>query len=214
MLWIGPALAGAASLVGGLLGNRSRATEAEKNRQFQAEQSSTAWQRSVKDLEAAGLNPALAYSQGPASSPGGSMAQQQDVVSPAVSSAMQAADLRARMSQVREATRKLEHEADTAHRISDREAATNAVLGITKSPTGKLRFDLEKGPLKRRILAETASAEANAKMLQLQLPYLKWSARAVEDMPWSVYLERASKGGLPLITGLGGAAASKLLRRR
>lgn len=88
------AVAGGLSLVGGWMANRGRAKEAEKNRQFQERMRNTQWQAAVSDMEQAGLNPALAYSQGPNAAPGGSMAQQQDIVSPAVSSAMQARRLR------------------------------------------------------------------------------------------------------------------------
>lgn len=51
------------------------AAEAQKNRDWQDTMSSTAWQRTVADLQKAGLNPILAYAQGSASTPTGSSAQ-------------------------------------------------------------------------------------------------------------------------------------------
>lgn len=54
--------------------NAFNAAEAQKNRDFQERMSSTSYQRMVKDLQKAGLNPILAVHSGGASTPSGSTA--------------------------------------------------------------------------------------------------------------------------------------------
>lgn len=51
------------------------AEQAQLNRDWQERMSSTAYQRAVSDMKAAGINPILAYTQGPASTPAGDSAQ-------------------------------------------------------------------------------------------------------------------------------------------
>lgn len=85
------------AVIGGLFGkegqddaNATNVALARENREFQERMSNTAYQRAVADMRSAGLNPMLAYSQGGASAPVGSMPQVQNAAGAGVASAAQA----------------------------------------------------------------------------------------------------------------------------
>jgi hypothetical protein len=69
---------GGASLLGGVMSNRTSADSAQSATDFSAAQFASRYQTTVKDLTAAGLSPTLAYSQGGGSPPTGVSYQAQN----------------------------------------------------------------------------------------------------------------------------------------
>lgn len=97
----------AASLISSYLGKQGQEDTNKENIQlgreqiaFQERMSSTAYQRSTADMQAAGLNPMLAYQQGGASSPSGAMPQIQNSMAAGLASGKQASDTFSSVQQV------------------------------------------------------------------------------------------------------------------
>lgn len=156
--------AGGLSMLGGYINNQAaadrqreaaqfNAVEAQKNRDFQENMSSTAYQRGMADMKAAGLNPILAYQKGGASSPSGasastSQAPTSDFITPAVSTATQRMRATADVANVVADTRN--KEATTAQinaqtKLLGQQAITSAADAEVKEQERNLKHQTLKG---------------------------------------------------------------------
>ncbi len=184
-------IAAGSALAGGVIANRGRSKEAKKDRDFQARMSSTSYQRGVEDLTKAGLNPALAYKQGGASTPGGAMAGVEEVATGAISSAMQAKRLKAELK-IMEEQRRVTAQDYNLKRAQEGEALLRTNWVAEQEATQKL----------------------NNQMLTLQLPWMRSQSRAaLKYGDKAAVMQMLLQSGGSQLAGIAGAGIAGSLFR-
>lgn len=116
----GAIIGGLTGLFGGSETNSSNKQIAREQMQFQERMSSTAYQRAMDDMAAAGLNPMLAYQQGGASTPPGASVKLDNPVAQGAASASQVAGIAsaaAQIEQIKAGTEKMK--AETARTLAE-----------------------------------------------------------------------------------------------
>lgn len=140
-------LGGLASGIGAYFGqreaNKTNIKLAQDQMAFQERMSSTSYQRAMKDMELAGLNPMLAYSQGGASTPPGSTTQVRDPVSSAVSSALDYKRTKAEVDNLAETNKNLKAQnelylAQTKSALEDANLKSNSAAAVALENVGRM----------------------------------------------------------------------------
>lgn len=193
-----PALiSGGASLLGGILGNESSAKQASKQRRWQEYMSNTAHQREATDLYKAGLNPILTATGGKgASTPSGAMAQQSDVLTPAVATAQH--------------SRRLTKELDLLREQISREASTT---DLNVAATGKNQADAR---LSDQLNAESQEREAGIKatadLTREQERKTEQERKNLAQQEWSHHYQALADRFLPGVASSSAAQAENRKR--
>lgn len=200
---VGSAVPAIAGLFGGERRNRIDQREAQKSRDFQSAQAgrqmafqermrNTSWQAAVADMEAAGINPALAYSQGGAASPGGASGSgaQASGALDTISSAMQMTERRRGLDLLGEQIGKTTQEHRAAKATAD--VAEKRAEYLTK---GRRMADGAGPPLLRElVMAEVDQARHGATNLAAQTQRNRNIAKLSEPMA-----EIMNKMAMPLL---------------
>ena len=190
--WIPAAVAGAASLLGGERSNRLSRREARTDRAWREKMRNTTYQATVADMRAAGMNPALAHSLGGTGTPGGVMAPQDDVLTPAVSSAMQMKRMQADLDLIKSQERKVETEEKLAYQeLRTRKWRADYMLGIDVNRNRQPIMELTESEISRS-LNEARRVGLLGDTLQ---PMADISKRLGEWLPVLLGLSRLSPGG-------------------
>lgn len=176
-MWSAVAAAGLAGL-SSLATNVFSAREADRNRRFQERMSSTAHQREVKDLRAAGINPILSARGSGSSTPSGAVAQFEDSGGKAVSSALAAQMAHKQLALMDAQIEKTEAEAQaTRVGITELETTRPGRLNLQALEIEMKSYSAEQLKQTLPVLIEQARAQLNDTMSSARAA----NARAVLD---------------------------------
>lgn len=185
----GPSGAAAGGAVGsgisGMMGqdetNAKNIELAQTQMDFQERMSGTAYQRGVADMKAAGLNPMLAYSQGGASQPSGSLAQVQNAASVGISSANQGAQTAASIQAIQSSQAQIELTRATAEKTKSETLENQVHNANMLARTGLADSQSHKAYAEGRRTQETTPHNITSAKYEALLARLKYGAETQDD---------------------------------
>lgn len=169
---IATAASGGLNYLGQSQANATNMQIAQNQMDFQKNMSNTSYQRAVKDMQAAGLNPMLAYSQGGASTPSGASTTVGNKYSGAISAAQAQQAQNETLKQIQSQT--------AVNNATAAKVATDAALN-TQTLKNRVQEELNLKEEFGRIRAATGRESASAASLRAQEANLKVLNAAIQQ---------------------------------
>lgn len=223
-------LAGAAAAGASVLGTGLSIGEARANREWQERMSNTAYQRAVRDMRLAGLNPMLAFGQGGASTPSGNVADVSDIAKGLTSAGQMAMQARlnkanidnidAQTDRTRQETSMLSIEAQRNQTALQRERLGFNIDSTIWQKTGEAKINQilhEQGAAVNAYnqgLLDIKGSEADLEGRKLQADYLRSMSAAIESMVGKGKLADMLKIIIPNLVGKVGGLAYEGAREK
>lgn len=207
--YIAPVLGAAGSYFGTQQTNSANAAQSQAQMDFQKDMSSTAYQRAVKDMQAAGLNPMLAYSQGGASTPAGAMATMQNSLGSAVQGAQIASQATNNINQnslIQAQTNVAHEQANLAH-SSMLKTNIDAANEAAKLP-GHKKYGNQIDSIITNNLAAAKNSSATAARTSAMQPEATAIGKTYTDNPNLKTYEKMAEIGKDVGIGVGSAAGA------
>lgn len=181
---VGAGLGAIGSLFGGSSANNARAEEARRQRRWEERMSSTAHQREVADLKAAGLNPYISATKGGASTPSASVPNIQDTATPAINAGLSALTARAQAMKTMAETNQINIESkdrlDNLKAIRSINTYKNDLLSLAAT-LGHDTFEERKAATKARYRYDVEALDPSLKLLDANLD-LTTARAAMENL--------------------------------
>ena len=201
-----PALiAAGASLVGGHMRNEANRDLANEANAFSAHQFANRYQTTVKDMQAAGLNPMLAYSQGASGSPTGQVgAPQENVIGSAFEAYHKASErelLKAQIDLIENQSTKANQEMlESAARTKsiDLDNTTKMLYGVEKARQELYNLGGTADEISSRINLNKAQADQATKNIDVMIQNIQTGKASESQMKESINQIRAYTDNLKL----------------
>jgi hypothetical protein len=211
------AASAAANYFGQKEANKTNRDIANQQQRFQQDMSNTAYQRAVADMQQAGLNPMLAYSQGGATTPAGATTQVQNALGAGATGAQQAFQL-ALQNQQTQADVELKNEQAGAAGSQEDLNRANMNLSLVEAANksaqlpGHKQFVNQVASQIELNNAISANNSANTAKIKYEMPESKAIGRLYAGEK-GVYIKGAERGAnIFRDIGIGAGSASGILR--